>query len=149
MNEFGFTNDRREYERVVQFRCAAIQDHWTMAPTYKHEAWQRACSLERENYKAMILTRDNSPESEYPPAPHALGKWLFEVQVNLWGPDGLHIPAPDPYNWQTIKEGIYKCTNPNCLKRVDQTYRVGFAGRYCLECVPAMKKIYEKPGWDN
>ena len=150
MNEWGFTNDRREYEQVVLWRTAAIQDHWIITPTYQQEIWQRACSLEREGYKAMILTRDDSPKSKFPrPPEHFIspGKWLYEAQINIWGPDGLHIPAPDPYDWQTIKEGVCLCTNPACLKRVDQTYRVGFAGRYCLECIPAMKKIYEKPGW--
>lgn len=37
MNEFGFTNDSREYERVCAWRDAAIADGWDHRPLYPNK----------------------------------------------------------------------------------------------------------------
>ena len=147
-NEFGFTNDPQELEKVISFRDAAIADGWAIKPSYPSESMGRASRLEKEGFIIQVLSRDNTPESKFPPNPNdRVGiKWEYEVDIHIWGPDGLIIREPSSYDWEEIKKGVITC---NQCGKEGKTFRFFFAGRACAECLPALKKKYEKPGWDN
>ncbi len=134
MSEHCFTNDIANMERVKRFRDAAVADGWDIAPTYgEHESVDRAAKLHKGGFTMMVLTREK------------VGKWNYEAQVSLWGPDGLGITPPVEYDWQAIQDGIHVCYN--CRKHVEKTQRYSFAGRCCEECLPEMRKQHERPGW--
>ena len=149
--EFGFTNDDKVYREVVAFRDAAIADGWVHRPTYESEPEERACRLSRGGFTMQILTRsrDNEvldPSRGYHHSIH--GKWKYEAQVNIWGPDGLCISPGSPvYDMERIKAGLRRCDA--CGAKDVETQRYSFAGRCCAKCRPEMAAKYEKPGWDN
>lgn len=125
---------------IIDWRAAAIADGWELKPTYGYEDVSRAASLERDGFKAMVLTRDPAPATK-----HLAECRRHEYTLNIWGPDGLAIAASYPYSWEKIQAGTLKCMD--CGKTVDKTQRVGFAGRVCAACLPAAKKRDEYPGW--
>ena len=148
---FGFTNSDEVYREVCAFRDAAIADGWSHTATYESEPEERASRLIKEGFVMQILSRsrDNEvlcPERGYRYSVH--GKWKYEAQVNVWGPDGLGISLTDlKYDWQKIKDGLRRCDS--CGAQDVDTQRYSFAGRCCAKCRPEMARQYEKPGWDN
>src|SRR3990167_2938315 len=136
MSKFGFTNDIEEYEHVICWRDAAVADGWEIHPTYGgHESKDRACTLTRDGFKALVLTLDQLGAKN----------WKYEAEVNLWGPDGLMIPAGIEYDWERIQAGLRRC--PKCGAQDVETHRFSFAGRACEVCLPELKREHEKPGW--
>jgi hypothetical protein len=134
MNEFGFTNKDEDYELVNNWFNAAVNDGWDAQPTYPgHETVDVAAKLTKERFVASILRRKRT------------GKWKFEANVHLWGPDGLAITPPKEYNWEEIKKSLRVCHN--CHKEDVDTVRYSFAGRCCKECLSEMQRIHEYPGW--
>lgn len=125
-NDFGFTNDINRLNAAKAFRDAAIADGWVPKQTYPGgEPMESAASLERDGYKLMIFTRDK-------PTPN--GKWKYQAEVNLWGPDRFAIKPPDVYDFVAITKNIRNC---HYCKAADvETTRVGFAGRACTRCAP-------------
>lgn len=149
--DFGFTNDSREFARVCAWRDAAIADGWDHRPTYGNESEERACRLSHpDGWSIQILTRSRGnyvPDPRWPnhPAPH--GKWTYEAQVNVWGPDGMHVPAGATYDFARMKALLRTC--PECKATDVETERVGFANRCCAKCAPALRAKIETPGWTN
>lgn len=139
--QFGFTNSKADLDAVVAWRDAAITDGWSHRPTYESEAEERVCSLEKDGFKAMVLTR--CPVSL--PSSRHQSKWFAEAEVNVWGSDGLAIKPPDVYDWQFIESAVSTCGY--CGAHPVETERVGFAGRCCSKCLPAMRAKIEVPGW--
>lgn len=135
--DFGFTNDSAKLKAAEDYRDAAAADGWKIRPTYgSSESAGRASSLDREGFKMMALTRDNSGNG---------GKWKYEVQISLWGPDGLAIAPPEIYDFAEIRARTRRCGY--CKDEDVDTERVGFAGRCCGKCLPAMRTKIETPGW--
>lgn len=130
----GFTNDASRLSAAKRYRHAAVNDGWSIKPTYQTEDTRYAGSLEREGFKMSILTRVGTQ-----------GKYKYEVDVSIWGPDDLSIIPPDVYDWKKIKAGVKVCHI--CLKTVLYTVRYSFAGRCCIDCQPKMQRLHEGPGW--
>lgn len=134
--KFGFTNDETKYNDAVAFKEAAVNDGWSIEPTYKKlESVDNAATLKKDGFRCSILTRKN------------IGSWKFQADVTIWGPDSLQVLAPTVYNWTVIKSGLRRCNN--CKKEDVDVFCVGFAGRVCEECLPSQRKKYEFPGWTN
>jgi hypothetical protein len=119
-----------DFTKACEFRDAAVKDGWLIEPTYEHESIDRAATLKKEGFFIQVITR--------------LGK---EASINIWGPDGMAINPPDTYSWAAISSGLCICNL--CGKTDVETHRFSFAGRACLECLPAAKKKHEYPGWTN
>ncbi|MEN6537952.1 MAG: hypothetical protein ABFD60_07980 [Bryobacteraceae bacterium] len=134
---FGFTNDESVLQKAEAWKSAAIADGWSHKPTYNHEDESSACTLEKNGFHAIILTRTCFGSA----------KWKFEATVSVWGPDGLVINLGETYDFEALKAGLRICLNCGA-KNVD-TRRVSFAGRVCNACYPEQKKKHEYPGWDN
>jgi hypothetical protein len=55
--EFGFTNDEQQYNAAIAYPHAAVQDGWSIRPTYEgHKSVERAATLEKDDFTKMILT---------------------------------------------------------------------------------------------
>lgn len=134
--DYGFTNDVNLLRATEQFRDAATADGWSIKPTYGSEDVSRASSLERDGFKMMILTRDNSDRGE--------GK-KFEAAVHIWGPDRLAIETPQFYDFNELKRLTRVCSS--CKAEDVDTQRYSFAGRCCSACLPKMRAATEQPGW--
>jgi hypothetical protein len=134
--DFGFTNDTARLRAAEAFRDAAADDGWSINPTYGSEGIERASKLEREGFKMLILTRDNSDKK---------GNWKHEAKVSIWGPDGLAIKPPETYDFAEIKARTRRCLY--CKAENVDTQRVGFAGRCCEKCLPEQRAKIETPGW--
>ena len=135
-DEFGLTNDEKEFNEVSAFREDAIADGWEAKPGSASELIEDYAHLNREGFKMHVLSRKNQ------------GKYKFQAQVSIWGPDGLAIGLLGPsYNWEEIKAGLRRCNN--CGKQDVETQRYSFAGRCCAGCRPEMAKTHEYPGWTN
>lgn len=133
-SDFGHTNDLEHLKNVRDFVALAKIDGWTCEPTYpSHEPESAACKLHREGFLAQVLMRENQ------------GSWKACTIIHLWGPDGLAIEPPFPYDWEKIKAGTRTCAA--CGKTDVETQRYSFAGRCCAGCRPEMAKRHERPGW--
>ena len=130
---FGFTNDDQVYRNIIEFREKALLDGWSIEPVYKNESVETASKLMRDGFKMMIFARKD------------IGKWKYEAQISIWGPDRMTIEVPEKYNFDEIKSGMMKCHY--CLKHPVKTMCVGFCGRCCSDCLPEQKKQQEYPGW--
>jgi len=118
-------------ESVRAWRNAAVADGWHIEPTYQHESADRAARLRHpEGFIAQVVTRE---------------KGL--VDLHIWGPDGLAINPYQTYDMDRIRAGIRVCME--CHAHDVDTQRVGFAGRVCINCLPAARKSHEFPGWTN
>lgn len=103
--EFGFTNDSREYQRVIAWRDAAIADGWEHGPQ-SSEAEERWSRLTRDGFVCQILTRSRGnwvPDPNWPNHPNPHGKWAYEAQVSMWGPDGVSVNPGLVYDWGKIE----------------------------------------------
>lgn len=133
--EWGFTNDPDRLQGAKQFRDDAVADGWGVEPTYQNESIESASRLQRDGYVMLVVTREK------------VGKWAFEAEVNIWGPDGLAIRAPEFYDFDEIERRTRTCNY--CGNGDVPTQRVGFAGRCCASCLPGARKKIETPGWTN
>jgi len=134
-NEFGFTNDQEELNAAVAWREAAIKDGWIIEPTYKLEPMESHASLKKEGFHATVMARIKTS-----------GRWKYEAQVSVWGPDRLAIRPPRIYSWEAIVAGLNTC---NVCGNTGEMFSYSFAGRCCENCLPDMKKKHEYPGWTN
>lgn len=137
---WGFTQDANLLQAVYDFIDGAVADGWSIKPTYPNsEPVNRSATLEREGYKMLAVSRDNSLKD--------VGKWKFEAHISIWCPKGIAIEVPPYYNWEAIVANTRKCSR--CQKTDVDTFVVGFANRSCADCLPAEKKRLEYPGWCN
>ena len=107
--------------RMNNFKDAAIADGWFC----------------KEDENPVKLTKDGF-------LIHIYIKSLTPA-IFIWGPDRLDVECPNEYNFQEIVKNLRNCGY--CKKEDVDTFRVGFAGRCCKECLPAKKKEFEYPGW--
>lgn len=123
-------------DQIVKWKADAIADGWELTPTYQHESVDRACSLRRDGYHAMLLTRDPID-----------GHWDTnpEYTIHCWCPKGIALQVPAIYSFAALVANQHVCGE--CGQVRSQTRRVGFANRVCDECYPKAKAQYEKPGW--
>lgn len=135
--DFGFTNDKSQWDAAIAFRDAAIADGWTAEPYFPNESFDQASRLSRDGFICSILTRDKR---------ETVGtKWKFQAKVNIWAPDGLAIAVPMVYDSAVILSSQRRCQY--CKAEDVDTQRVGFAGRCCANCLPEKRKQIERPGW--
>lgn len=132
-NQWGFTNKQSDYDRICTFRDAAVNDGWSIKPTYGTESVDRASSLKKDGFVMMIITRET---------PH---KWKYEANISIWGPDGLGIPSPYSYDFDKISKSLTTC--PVCKAENVETQRFSFAGRCCADCRPKMAAKHEQGNW--
>lgn len=147
MSEHGFTNDSREYERVIAWRDAAIADGWEHG-SQSSEAEERWSKLTRDGFVCQVLTRSRGnevldPARGYHQSVH--GKYAYQAKVSLWGPDGVAVNPGLIYDWDAIRESLRAC--PECGAKDVETFRVAFANRACAKCRPALEAKLCKPGW--
>jgi hypothetical protein len=133
-------NNIEHLQQVQKFRDDAVKDGWSIKPTYPpHESVESASSLSKDGFSMLILTRTHDLKL-YPNVNN-----LYEVEISIWGPDRLAIEPPREYDMQKIIDGMRFCKH--CWKIDVETVRYSFAGRCCKDCLPALKKKYEQPGW--
>lgn len=132
---------RDNFMRVLEWRDAALDDKWEPAPIYENEDISRAMILEKEGFKAHIISRDIPV-----PKPN-WGKRRYGAEITIWGADRLQIFVPRKYDWEFIQDAVRICLA--CRKTDVDTQRYSFAGRCCKECLPEMRKKHEYPGWCN
>ena len=118
---------------ALAWREAAIADGWESRPTYQHEDELSAFRLTREGFVIQGLARP------------ATATTVGSGELSGWGPDGLHIPVGETYDWNALKLAVETCGY--CARYPVKTARVGFAGRSCEECLPTMRARIETPGW--
>lgn len=137
IDRWGFTNDEARLQAAVAWWEAARADGWTSTPLYpKFEAETAAAEITKLCFKGHVLMRRKDS-----------GKWHFEAQIHLWGPDGLTIAAPNVYDWEKVIAGMLTCNA--CGATPVETHRYSFAGRCCAECLPEMRAKHERPGWTD
>ena len=122
-------------EWARSYRDAAIADGWDAKPMCQHEAFERAAMLKRDGWVMHVLAR--------PPE----GKFRGDIDITVWGPDGLAVPVifPRTYSMADLIRGLRYCLE--CGAEDVKTYRVAFANRCCAACRPALKAKLERPGW--
>lgn len=118
---------------VTEWRNAAVADGWEVRPLYDNEPIESAAKLTREEFVVHTISRP------------AVRHWRERADISGWGPDGLSIAIPLPYDMDRIRQALRRC-NPCGAQDVD-THQYSFAGRCCAECLPAMKRKHEYPGW--
>jgi hypothetical protein len=134
------SNNIAEKEAADAYRDAAVANGWSIKPTYEeHEPVTSAASLDKDGFHMSILARTNDLKL-YPNV-----KRLYDIDISIWGPDGLAINPPLHYDMEAIRKGVRICSH--CGKTDVDTVRYSFAGRCCKECLPAMRAKYEQSGW--
>jgi hypothetical protein len=135
--DFGFTNDKEQYDAAVKFRQDAIADGWIVEQGPGKEPIERYCHLKKEGWVCHVMSRTYDPGR----------KWKYEAEVTIWGPDHLQILAPKVYDWAVIQANLRRCTY---CKKVDvDVQQVNFAGRCCNDCLSAVRKRTEFRGWTS
>ena len=119
--------------KALAWREAAMADGWESRPIYQHEDELTAFRLTRDGFVVQGLAR---PEGELS---------VGSGEIHCWGPDGLHIPVGEVYDWGNLNRAVETCGY--CSAHPVKTTRVGFAGRCCEACLPRMRKQIETPGW--
>ena len=120
---------------VITWRDAAIADGWNAAPTYGNETMDRAVTMERDGFKAMILTREPEPD----------GFENAHYSINVWCPRGLALAPSMPYSFERLQRNTQLCSE--CGKIKESVERVAFANRVCSECAPKARAKYETKRW--
>ena len=117
------------------YRDDAIADGWDAEPMYQQEAFERAARLQRDGWVMNVFAR---PPKE---------KFRGDVNVTIWGPDGLsvRISFPTAYSMAYLIGELRCC--PECGAKNVNTYRVAFSNRCCAACRPALKAKLERAGW--
>lgn len=133
-----FSNKQSDLDAARRYRDDAIADGWRAEPLYApNEELERAAKLKRDGFVMHVISRDNT-DGGY--------RMRFEVAVNVWGPDGLVVKPPRPYQgMKAIVEASQRCSH--CGNQ-GGTERYSFAGRCCKDCLPEMRKLHEQPGWN-
>ena len=121
--------------KALAWREAAIADGWHSEPTYQHEPELTAFRLTRQGFIIQGLARSASEDA------------VGTGELSGWGPDGLHIPVGEIYDWDALKRAVETCGY--CDAHPIKTSRVGFAGRCCDACLPTMRARIETPGWSS
>lgn len=114
--------------QVIAYRRAMIKDGWKFSRNYKNESVLLASKSERDGFKVQIYSRTDR-----------------DCGVYFWGPDGLAIEPPVPYNYLSLVMGMRICGY--CKRENVETERVNFAGRCCIQCLPTIRRKTEQPGW--
>lgn len=130
-----------EAQRIEAWRLAALADGWQQVPTYRGESVERAATLTKDGFKALLINRPSGPER-----PDGSG-FTGEVQLNVWGPDGLAVLVPKVYDFAALTENLQRCEF--CQQVVEKTVRIGWAGRACPPCREKHAPEIERPGWTN
>lgn len=126
--------DRRlQVEAANAYREEMIADGWHCFPTYPHEALTRHATLTKEGFHCHLTARPEDDRS------------LPVAGASFWGPDGISLEAPFPYDWDKLVAGVRTC--PECQATDVDTVRVAFANRSCKSCAPALRAKLERPGW--
>ena len=115
---------------IVAWRDAAVADGWSITPTYNSEGIDRASTLDRDGWKALILTRSER-----------------DCDVVVWSSDRLVVTHGTIYSFEELKRNERLCSN--CGSTEIATVRIGFAGRVCPTCREKLKPIIEYSGWCN
>lgn len=131
--DFGFTNDDKEYQRVLEYRKAVMNDGWVSKPRYNNEPIESYSEHHKEGFILTIGSRKK------------VGKWKYECDISIWGPDQLAVAPPLEYNWEEILERLTRCDI--CKETGIPVQRVAFANRVCKNCLPEARKKLESPGW--
>ncbi len=127
-------------QAVRDWKNAAIQDGWTCQPLNSDSRWkERWVKLQRDGFVVQVMTRD--------PVEGDLMRQSTEYDIAAWGPDGLALDVPYPYDWAAMQRNLLLCSE--CKRFVEKTVRVAFANRTCEKCAPALRAQMEKPGWYN
>ncbi len=129
-------------DEVRAWREAAITDGWSPDPIYTQESEDRAMRLTKDGWIAHASARPSRPD------PFDKRRTMpAQADITVWGPDQLqiHPEVPVPYSWNRMNALLRRCAY--CKTEDVETKRVGFAGRCCLKCLPAMRKKIEFPGW--
>ena len=127
-------DDRRgQIAQACLYREEMIADGWIANAQYPHEPIEHAAKLTKECFICHLIARPEHDRS------------LPCASATFWGPDGVSIEAPYPYNWQFIFDGLRRC--PECNATDVDTVRVAFANRACNNCAPALRESLERPGW--
>ena len=117
--------------QVKRWREDAAADGWSHKPTYgDHESEERAATLNKDGWTVMTLARSEKCCS-----------------LSAWGPDRLAVTPPLIYDMAALQAGLLVCGY--CNQPVEQTQRVGFAGRSCDACLATARARDERPGWTN
>ena len=120
---------------MVAYYEAMKADGWDSAPTYASEPESRHATLWKDGFSAHAKMRTK------------VGKWKYEAQISIWGPDGLHFRPWQEYSMERLIAAIRTCSM--CGATDVETVRFSFAGRCCKPCLPEVKKKHEFPGWDR
>lgn len=120
---------------ALTWRLAALADGWTEEPTYKGEPVEHAARMRRDGFLAIVVARPGDARTK----PYG--------SLAAWGPDGLGLRVPVPYDWEQLRAGLRHCTA--CGADDVDTTRYSFAGRCCAACLPEMRRQHEKPGWTS
>lgn len=107
---------------AIKYRAAMIADGWHCEPLYNHEPVGQASRMTRDGFIAHVLSR---PETE---------RTTPSASVHFWGPDGMAIRAPLPYDGAAVVVGLRVCGY--CGASDVDTQQVAFAGRACASCAP-------------
>jgi hypothetical protein len=132
--EFGFTNDPQRYQATIAYRDAAVQDGWSIRPTYASEPIEGAATLEKDGFTMQVLALQKTD-----------GKFKYQASIHIWGPDGLAIKPGETYNWSQITAGQKTCNECGATEVEPQQF--SFAGRCCKPCLPRARAEYEREGW--
>ena len=111
--------------KAIAWREAAIADGWQCRPTYDHEPMEQAFRMTKDGFIVLGLARPETHEA------------CGSGEISAWGPDGMHIPAGETYDWPALKRAVETCQY--CGAFPCKTERVAFAGRACEECGPKQR----------
>lgn len=100
---------------IMAWRDAAAVDGWLVVPKMPGEHWSKACVLNREDFEALCVTRNDQADT-----------------LTIWAPDGMQVPTPNPYDWEAVKAGVDKCMA--CGAKGISPQRLGDGGRVCPDC---------------
>lgn len=100
---------------IVAWRNAALEDGWVLIPKFPGVPWKQACTLHREGFVTLCVTRNGPGDT-----------------LTIWGPDGLQVPTPNPYNWKEMMTGLNICLF--CGNETEDPRKLGDGGRACPDC---------------
>lgn len=152
---------------ALAWRDAAVRDGWHIEQTYTMEGIDNACTLTRSGgttesgaplfFKVQIVSRPTRPYDT-----DLRGGSLGGGEISAWGPDRLSIPVPVEYpGFHYFLDALTTCKHcrrgPNCgffdppgpSSYPVATKAYSFAGRACEECLPSLKAVAERPGWND
>lgn len=120
-------------QEVDAWRLAAVEDGWSIEPTYQNEPIEQAAKLCKDSWAARTISRPSG--SSFPGSKES-------NSINVWGPDRLQVRPGIPYSMDALVAGLRTCHK--CGAQDVDTTQYYFAGRVCLECRKVLK---EHAGW--